>query len=252
MPKTVHIRFYEELNDFLPLRQRKVQFAHTFSGNMTIKDVVESLGVPHAEIDLILINRKSVTFNYKPGEGDLISVYPVFESFNISNVTHLRKKPLRITKFILDVHLGKLARHLRMLGFDTLYENNYSDKEIINISLNDKRIILTRDIGILKNGSVTHGYWIRSQNPKEQLMEVIKYFDIVNEFKPFYRCMECNGVIRKVEKKALTEVSMLLKPKTKKYFNDFYQCTKCGKVYWKGSHFEKMKRLVDNITSPKL
>ena len=244
MPKTINIRFYEELNDFLTLSRRKVAFKHSFSGNMTIKDVVESLGVPHTEIDLILINGESVIFNYRPDNSDFISVYPVFESFNISNVTHLRTKPLRVTKFILDVHLGKLARHLRMLGFDSLYQNNYSDREIINISVTDKRIILTRDLGVLKNSAVKHGYWVRSQNHREQLKEVIKHFDLAGDFKPLFRCLECNGVIRKVEKK---DVLDKLKPKTKKYYEEFFQCTKCKKVYWEGSHYKKMKYLIDDL-----
>ena len=250
MPKTINIRFYEELNDFIPVARKKLAFQHSFSGNMTIKDVVESLGVPHTEIDLILINGESVTFKYRPGDGDFISVYPVFESFNISNVTHLRTKPLRITKFILDVHLGKLARHLRMLGFDSLYQNDYSDREIIDVSVTEKRIILTRDIGILKNSAVTHGYWVRSQNHKEQLKEVITHFDLTATMhaslllNPLSRCLDCNGVIRKVEKENIINV---LQPKTKKYYEDFFQCTKCQKVYWKGSHYNKMKLLIDDL-----
>jgi len=237
MPKTIHIRFYEELNDFLHRQKRKTTFEHSFTGNPSVKDVVESLGVPHTEIDLILVNGESVTFNYKPAENDLISVYPVFESLNISYITHLRPKPLRKTKFILDVHLGKLARYLRMLGFDTLYENNYPDPQIIDIAKNEKRIILTRDVGILKNSAVTHGYWIRSQNPKEQLKEVITRLDLSVNIKPLFRCMECNGIIEQVDKK---EIIDQLKPKTKKYFNEFFQCTQCKKVYWEGSHYEKM------------
>ncbi|MCD4696611.1 MAG: Mut7-C RNAse domain-containing protein, partial [Bacteroidales bacterium] len=143
----------------------------------------------------------------------------------------------RKTKFILDVHLGKLARYLRMLGFDTLYENNYPDPQIIDIAKKEKRIILTRDVGILKNSAVTHGYWVRSQNPREQLREVITRFDLSVNIKPLFRCMECNGIIEKVDKK---EIIDQLKPKTKKYFNEFFRCTQCKKVYWEGSHYKKM------------
>jgi uncharacterized protein len=124
-----------------------------------------------------------------------------------------------------------------MLGFDSLYQNNFEDDEIIEISVNEKRIILTRDLGILKNGKVTHGYWIRSQKPIVQVNEVVKRFDLINQIEPLNRCIECNGQIVKVEKDLIVD---LLKPKTRKYFHDFFQCTNCNKVYWEGSHFSKM------------
>jgi uncharacterized protein len=242
MPNNIEIRFYQELNDFLPLSKRKKSFQHTFNGSMTIKDIVESLGVPHTEIDLILANGESVAFTYKPCVGDHISVYPVFESLDISAVTRLRPQPLRSSVFILDVHLGKLAKYLRMLGFDTLYRNDYEDQEIIDISVSEKRIILTRDIGILKNSKITHGYWIRSQQPGEQVKEVIQRFDLSKSIKPLSRCIECNGRIAEVEKE---EIMDQLKPKTILFFHEFYQCTSCGKVYWEGSHFSKMINKID-------
>lgn len=242
MSKTISLRFYEELNDFLPVSKKKKTFGHTFSGNMTIKDVVESLGVPHTEIDMILVNGNSVNFKYKPVNNDLVSVYPVFESLDISAVTKLRPEPLRISSFILDVHLGKLAKYLRMLGFDTLYQNNFEDNEIIDISVKEKRIILTRDLGILKNSKVTHGYWVRSQKPGEQVAEVIRRFDLGKSIKPLNRCIECNGSISPVEKE---EIISQLKPKTIRYFHEFYRCTSCGKVYWEGSHFSKMLGKID-------
>ncbi len=193
--------------------------------------------MPHTAVDLILINGRSVNFAFKPEADDIVSVYPEFESFDISEVTHLRPVPLRKTKFIADVHLGKLARNLRMYGFDTLYENNYSDREIINISVSQKRIILTRDLGILKTGIVTHGYFVRSQEPDEQISEVISYFQLQGKIKPLMRCLECNGIIERVEKQ---EVVHLLEPDTKKFFNEFYQCQGCGRIYWKGSHYDKI------------
>ena len=245
MAKTINIRFYEELNDFLPENKRKVTFKQSLFTGQTVKDIVEALGVPHTEIDLILVNGTSVTFNYKPANGDNISVYPVFESFDISNVTHLRPKPLRDTKFIADAHLGKLARNLRMYGFDTQYENSFSDSEIIRISSGEKRIILTRDKGILKTGRVTHGYFVRSENPDEQLSEVISYFQLSGKIKPLVRCLECNGIIEKVKKQ---EIIHLLEPKTEKYFNEFYRCSVCKKVYWKGSHYDKMMSKMKNLT----
>ncbi len=173
MQKKAQFLFYEELNYFLPAEKSKLNFTYNFMGSPSVKDAVEAIGVPHTEIDLILVNGKSVSFSYHITEGDDISVYPVFESMDIVEVTRLREKPLRVAKFVLDVHLGRLAKNLRMLGFDTLYSNNYSDSEIANISTAENRIILTRDTGLLKNKKVTHGYWIRSQYPKEQLKEVM-------------------------------------------------------------------------------
>ena len=146
MPKSAKFRFYEELNDFLPLDKRKKIFSYNFEGNPSVKDAVEAIGVPHTEIDLILANSKSVAFSYHLQDGDMISVYPVFESMDISNVTHLREKPLRKPKFILDVHLGKLAKYLRMLGFDALYETDYKDSRIVNIAKTQNGTILTRDV----------------------------------------------------------------------------------------------------------
>ncbi len=176
--KTASFRFYEELNDFLPKEKRKSRFEHKFIDQTSVKDMIESLGVPHVEVDLILVNGSSVNFSYIVKDQDDISVYPVFESFDISDVQHLRAIPLRNPKFILDVHLGTLARYLRILGFDAKYENNYSDDEIVNISLKEKKTILTRDKGILKRNNVTHGYWIRTTTPELQLKEVVDRFHL--------------------------------------------------------------------------
>jgi uncharacterized protein len=203
MRKQVYIRFYEELNDFLHPRNRKMTIDLALNGKTTVKDLIESLGVPHTEVDLILVNGNSVEFGYVPVDGDMVSVYPVFESLGIENVTRLRPKPLRNMKFILDVHLGKLARKLRMVGFDTLYRNDFEDDEIIEIALKEKRIILTRDVGILKNRLVTHGYFVKSTQPARQIEEVIGRFDLSGLIKPLSRCIECNGTIVAVSKREI-------------------------------------------------
>ena len=178
-------RFYEELNDFLPTDKRKIAFPYKFSGSPSVKDVIEAIGVPHTEVDLILVNGNSVKFCHKLSHGDHISVYPVFENLDISHVSRLRPKPLRKTRFIVDVHLGRLSRLLRMLGFDTLYKNNYKNEEIITEALTQKRIILTRDQGLLKNRSITHGYLIRGTDPHEQAREVICRFDLYSQNRLF-------------------------------------------------------------------
>lgn len=246
--RIVEFRFYEELNDFLPKLKRKKSFTFTFKYNQSVKDAIEALGVPHAEVDLILVNGVSKDFNYTLNNGDYISVYPVFESLDIAGVTKLRNKPLRETKFVLDVHLGKLCKYLRMLGFDVYYRNDLDDDEIVKISITENRIILTRDIGILKNGLVSHGYWVRSQDSKKQLWEVIRRFDLNNELRPFYRCIVCNGLIIEVAKK---DIEHLLRENTRAFFNHFFQCQSCGKIYWEGSHFETMQEFVDNVISGK-
>jgi uncharacterized protein with PIN domain len=165
---------------------------------------------------------------------------------DITNVTHLRETPLRNPKFILDVHLGKLAKYLRMLGFDTLYETDYTDFHIVDIATAQNRTILTRDVSILKIKSVTHGYWIRSQNPFKQLVEVIRRFDLTMTIKPFSRCTSCNGSMEKVTKESVMD---RLEPKTKQYYEEFYQCESCKKVYWKGSHYENMKKFIETLRS---
>jgi hypothetical protein len=233
MGKQANFRFYAELNDCLPASRRYQSFIYPFSGNPSIKDSIESLGVPHTEVDLILVNGTSVEFDYHLKNGDFVSVYPVFESLDISPILRLRAKPLRNTRFILDVHLGKLAGKLRMLGFDTLYRNDYSDPEIVKLSLQDRRIILTRDRGILKRKSVRHGYWVRSDRTDAQIREVLHRFDLYSQIKAFDRCLVCNGKIKKVNKE--TVIDCLL-PKTILYYNEIFSCCGCDRLYWKGSH----------------
>jgi len=242
--KTVYFRFYEELNDFLPSEKRKTRFEHSFLDRTSVKDMIESLGVPHLEIDLILVNGKSVDFSYLVNDSDEISVYPVFESFDISNVQHLRAEPLREPKFILDIHLGKLARYMRMVGLDTAYKNSYTDDELIDISLKEKRTLLTKDSGILKRNEVTHGYWIRNENAEEQLREVVERFDFKNQIKEFTRCLECNLTLIEIEKGKIIE---RLPPKVKDWQNEFYFCEKCDKIYWKGTHIDRMKNIIGRI-----
>ena len=244
MPKIAHFRFYEELNDFLPAEKKKIRFPYEFQGKPSVKDAIEALGVPHTEVDLILVNGVSVSFSYHLIDNDTISVYPVFESLDISPLIHLREKPLRDLKFILDVHLGKLATYLRMLGFDTLYENSYDDLTIVRLSNEQKRIILTRGTGLLKMKAVTHGYRIRSENPDEQVVEVLQRFDARSSIKPLCRCLVCNSLIKKIAK---DEIIHLLEEKTKRYYDEFYQCNSCQKIYWKGSHCLRMKQFVDSV-----
>lgn len=231
-------RFYEELNDFLPPEQRKRALPYRFNGHPGVKDPIEVFGVPHTEVDLIVVNGMSVGFNYQLQNADRVAVYPMFEGIDISPIVKLRDKPLRQTAFVVDVNLGKLARLLRLLGFDTLFANSYSDQDIAVISVAQKRIILTRDRRLLYAKSITHGYWVRSVVPERQLAEVIDRFDLFSQIMPFQRCTRCNGLIEAVEK---NQVLHLLEPKTKKYYELFYHCRDCGKVYWQGSHVDNIR-----------
>ncbi len=238
------LRFYEELNDFLSKDKRKITFEQPILGTPTIKDVIESLGVPHTEVDLILVNGESKSFDYLVQEGDRASVFPMFEKLDISSVTVVRSQPLRNPIFILDVHLGKLAHYLRMLGFDCIYHRSFSDPEIVKQSVVEKRIILTRDKGLLKHKVVTHGYWLRSQDSKLQMLEVCQRFDLKSKTKPFSRCLECNTVLHKVEKEKIID---FLQEKTKQYYDQFYQCSGCKKIYWRGSHYDHMLALLNRL-----
>lgn len=239
-------RFYEELNDFLPPDKVKTIFPHKFNGNPSIKDPIEAIGVPHTEVDLIIVNGYSVGFDYRLKDGDLASVYPVFESIDISPIVRLREKPLRKNAFILDVHLGRLARMLRMLGFDTMYRNDYDDAEIVRLALAEKRIIITRDRRLLHLKEITHGYCIRSGEPEAQLQEVVRKFGLQFNILPFYRCMMCNGLIKQVDKEAILH---RLEPKTILYYNEFYRCDVCNRIYWQGSHYDKLKIKFERIRS---
>jgi len=246
MPATVTFRFYEELNDFLAEPNRKIDFTRQFAKTGSVKDAIEALGVPHTEIDLILVNGQSVDFDYRLRDGDRISVYPVFESLDITPIVHLRPGPLRTPAFVLDAHLGRLAAYLRMLGFDSLYRNDYDDPELARISSGQNRILLTRDRKLLMRKQVTRGYFVRERQPKNQLLEVLHRFDLFSLQCPLTRCMHCNGEIRKIDKHS---IESRLQPRTRAHYSEFWQCRDCGKIYWRGSHYQRMQQLIASINN---
>ncbi len=243
--KQAHIRFYAELNDFLPRTQRFRDIVHAFEGSPGIKDVIEGLGVPHPEVDLILAGGESVGFGYRLQPGDRIAVYPVFEGLDISPVQRLRPEPLRRPRFVADCHLGKLTRRLRMLGFEVIYRNDFEGLEIIRRSRQERLIILTRDRDLLKHGAVTHGYWVRSTDATEQVREVLRRFDLWDQIHPFSRCTACGGEIQPVEKAAILD---RLPPKTRAHYDRFFQCRECGQIYWEGAHFERLRAMVAEMS----
>jgi hypothetical protein len=247
--RTSYFRFYEELNDFLPPKFYKEIYPFSFSGTPSVKNIIETIGVPHTEVDLILVDGTSVGFEYRLKGGEQVSVYPVFESLDISPIIRLRAKPLRKIRFVVDVNLGKLAKKLRLLGFDTYYRNDLDDDEIVKISIAEKRIILTRDIGILKNGKVTHGFYIRSDDPKTQLNEVIERLQLRNLFKPFSRCSQCNDKLKRINKELLIN---RIPQDTLRYYKTFWECSGCGQIYWEGSHFEKINDWLEKMKGKKV
>lgn len=230
-------RFYEELNDFLVPARRKVAFVYRFHGTPSLKDAIESLGVPHTEVDLVLVNGRSVGFAHRLQHHDRVAVYPVFEAFDIGPVTRLRPAPLRVPRFVCDVHLGKLARRLRLLGFDTAYDRDADDPAIVAQSVADHRIILTRDRGLLMHRAVTHGACLHATAADDQVREVVARFDLRSQFRPSTRCSLCNGLLEPVPKEAVAD---RLLPGTAAHGRDFQRCRACGRLFWRGSHAAKL------------
>ncbi len=239
-----HFRFYAELNDFLAPELRFRSFPLAFIDIATVKDRIESLGVPHTEVDLILVNGEPVDFNCRVKDGDRVSIYPVFEALDIAPVSRLRPEPLREPRFVLDVHLGRLAAFIRMLGFDALYTNCYSDAELADISKREGRILLTRDVGLLKRGAVTHGYFIRNTDAHAQLVEIVRRFDLRRLVQPFSRCMRCNSLLAEAKGEHLAG----LPGGVVREYAEFRRCTDCGRVYWKGGHYRRMLQLIEEST----
>ena len=237
-------RFYAELNDFLPSEQRYCEFTVSFPSGQTVKQMIESCGIPHTEVDLILVNGNPVDFSYQLKDKERVSIYPIFETIDISEINILRPSPLRNIKFVLDCHLGSLAVYLRLLGFDVLYRNDFSDEELAEISHKEKYICLTRDRGLLKRKQITHGYLVRTLDPREQLLEVVRRFQLTGKMRPFTRCTRCNGFLHSVSEEAIAD---RLLPGTRSHFHDFSQCENCGHIYWKGAHYERLQKIVEYI-----
>jgi len=240
--RELEIRFYAELNDFLPAGKRQRSFVFAFEGTPSVKDTIEALGVPHTEIDVILVDGRSVDFAYRLKGGERVAVYPVFERYDVSPLTRLRPSPLRVSRFVADVHLGSLARYLRLLGFDTTWERDLDDDFIIDIALDEDRIILTRDKGILKNGRVTHGYWLRATDPLQQVEEVVRALSLAGCIEPYTRCMECNGELESIKRR---EAARAVPLQVFIVYREFKRCRSCKRVYWRGSHIKRLDKIIE-------
>jgi len=237
-------RFYAELNDFMPPARRGQRFIHNFRGRVSIKDMIESLGVPHTEVTAIVVNGRSQDFSYLVRDGDQIAVYPISAVASVAPYVPLRPPISGAPRFILDTHLGQLASYLRLLGFDTLYRNDYEDSELADIASAEGRILLTRDRGLLKRGILTHGYYMRETNPQRQVAELLRRYKLGPAIKPLHRCIRCNGLLRPIAKE---QISDRLEPRTREHYNQFSICANCGQIYWKGSHYQKLQRFVQSV-----
>jgi uncharacterized protein len=239
-------RFYEELNDFLAPDRRKTAFPLGIDRGRSVKDAIESAGVPHTEIDLVLVDGVSVGFDHVLRGGERVAVYPVFERLDVAPLVHLRPAPLRETRFVLDAHLGKLARHLRLAGFDSAWRNDYADDEIVAISVAQKRVVLTRDKGVLMRRAVERGHFVRETDAARQLAEVVRAFQLENSLRPFTRCRVCNAPLREVPKASVAD---RVPEKIRATLERFSECPECGRIFWEGSHFERLQRMLRGTVS---
>ncbi|GLQ90104.1 Mut7-C RNAse domain-containing protein [Dyella flagellata] len=235
---TASFRFYEELNDFLAPALRRREFRQRCARAATTKHMIEALGVPHTEVELVLVNGQSTGFSQILRDGDRVAVYPKFETLDITPLLRVRAQPLRVTRFVADAHLGGLARLLRMCGFDTLYDNHFQDERIVEISLEQERIILTRDRELLKRREVTHGCFVHALKSPQQLREVVTRLDLAASARPFSLCLQCNVPLHDIDMAAVRRrvpASVLQRQ------DRFVACDRCHRVYWGGSHWRHMR-----------
>lgn len=240
----VDLRVYAELNDFLAPGLRGTTMRRPFQPHQTVKDVVEAAGIPHTEVDLIVVNGESVDLSYRPAVGDRLAVYPVFERLDIGPIGRLRPRPLRDPRFVVDVHLGRLARLMRLVGFDTRWDRDLDDEALASVSATQHRILLTRDRGLLKRRNVTHGLFVRSERPMDQAVEVLRRLDLADRTAPFSRCLRCGDRLADVAK---ADVLDRLEPLTRRHYDDFRRCVTCQQIYWGGSHRDRLDDVVRQI-----
>lgn len=238
------VRFYAELNDHLPREERYETVTVPFCPPLSMADLIVLRGVPTDEVDLVLRNGDPVRFTAPVEDGDRIAVYPVFESFDISGAGPVAGVPLRNPRFVCDVHLGKLASFLRMVGFDTLYRGDYQDDELIRISLDQRRALLSRDRRLLAQPGLVRKHAVASETPLDQLREVIHRFDLVDAARPFSRCLRCNTVLASVPR---AQVLARLPERVRDAYDEFFHCGGCDRVYWRGSHFKRMAAVVSDL-----
>ena len=241
-PFKVRLRFHGDLNVFLAPRAGDTVIERRLAEKTSIKDIIESCGVPHPEVDLILVDEQTVGFDHTLAKNAKVEVFPVDNSD--TNRTEKRLQIVRTTRFVADGHLGRLTRNLRLLGFDVAYEQNADDGQLLEVMSRENRALLTRDRRLLMHGIVQHGYWPRSQNADEQTIEVVRRFGLSELIAPFTRCLRCNAPLEEATK---AEIIDKLEPLTKIYYDQFHRCPGCKQIYWSGSHFPKLQKRIEEI-----
>lgn len=238
------VRCYAELNDALPPWRRYRDFPSPLDSVATVGDLMASLAIPLGEVDLVLRNGESVSPGALLHAGDRVALFPVFESFDIGTVQRIRPQPLRAPRFVLDAHLGKLAGYLRMLGFDAAYTQAADDETLVGQSLGGPRILLSRDRALAADPRLTRAILIRSEKPEEQLQDVVGRFQLQTLFRPFTRCMRCNEPFGTVTR---DEVLALLPPRVRDSQTEFHRCPTCKRVYWQGTHQDRMRAFIHRV-----
>jgi len=241
---TAHFRFYDDLADFLPRERRGRDFQSPCARDATVKHMIEALGVPHTEVELVLVNGESSGFDYLLRDGDRVAVYPSFGQLDVGGLQRLRSWPAGRAHFVADAHLGGLARLLRMAGYDTLYDNAYRDEEIERIAREEERVLLTRDRELLKRRSVELGCYLHALDPARQLRELFARLRLGPGMRPFSLCLHCNLPLRAVAKE---DVLDRLPPQVAESQSAFTTCDGCGRVFWKGSHHARMCGLLAGV-----
>ncbi|MCX7983448.1 MAG: Mut7-C ubiquitin/RNAse domain-containing protein [Bacteroidetes bacterium] len=246
----ITVRCYAELNDYLPPDQRYKDFQLVFPTQPTLEQVLLTLGLNLNYVDLVIRNKTSITRLTLLANGDRISIYPTLESFDISSLEKLHPIPLRQPTYIADVHLGKLAKLLRLMGFDTLYFKSADYKYIIQCSLEEQRCILSKSDLYKSKPYVQRYFQITTQYPREQLREVFNRFDLWNCVHPFTRCLTCNTLLTKVEKHAVKQE--LIPQRVFSWCTEYQYCSNCVKYFWKGTHYERMINVVTHFLNTHL
>lgn len=241
-PFTVRLCFRGDLDFFLRSKARSRTVERSLIEKTSVKDVIESCGVPHPEVDTILVDGQAVGFDHTVTNDVEIGVFPIGNQSTNSTDKHLQASQLCL--FVADGHLGSLCRHLRLLGFDVVYDRNANDHELLDLMAHENRALLTRDRRLLMRGIVQHGYCPRSQNAEDQTIEVVRRFNLLDLIAPFTRCLRCNA---RLEHAAKADVLEELKALTRIYYDEFRRCPGCGQIYWAGSHFEKLKKRIEKI-----
>jgi len=231
---TVRLHVAAELRPLLFARRRGAAADVPHDGTSSLGHLVQSVGVPLTEVGRLEVNGRPETPAYRPHASDMVNVLPVRRP---------QAAPTDPPRFLLDVHLGALARRLRLLGLDTAYRNDASDDDLVAHALAERRVLLTQDRGILRRRSARHGAYVRGSEPDEQLRDVVDRFRPA--LHPFSRCPTCNGLINRVAKHDVLDV---LEPGTRRTYEDFRRCDSCGRVYWRGAHARRLDRLIASVT----